>query len=242
MAERRMFSQKIVESDQFTGLPLASQCLYFHLNMSADDDGFVNNPRRVRLSIAASEDEMLPLLQNGYIISFDNGVICIAHWHLHNAIRKDRYVPTIHQALLAKLRVTNKVYSLSDDTMATNWQPNDTQDKDRIGEARIDKVSSTEIKALANEIGIPLSFLPKIHEWFAYKSELGETQTASTIKATLKQIKTYVDKYGEDAVAKLIDLSISNGWKGIYFERLDKCPNTQMAAELDYGNPEDFYN
>ena len=46
MAERRMFTAKIVESDDFTEMPFSAQCLYFHLNMNADDDGFLNNAKR----------------------------------------------------------------------------------------------------------------------------------------------------------------------------------------------------
>jgi hypothetical protein len=46
MAQRRMFSSQIVSSDEFLEMPLTSQALYFHLGMSADDDGFVS-PRKV---------------------------------------------------------------------------------------------------------------------------------------------------------------------------------------------------
>lgn len=47
MAEKRMFARKIIDSDAFLEMPLSAQALYFHLNMRADDDGFVNNPKRI---------------------------------------------------------------------------------------------------------------------------------------------------------------------------------------------------
>ena len=47
MAERRMFTKKITESDAFLDMPSSTQCFYFHLNMSADDDGFVGNPKKI---------------------------------------------------------------------------------------------------------------------------------------------------------------------------------------------------
>ena len=47
MAEKRMFARKIIDSDAFLEMPLSAQALYFHLNMRADDDGFVNNPKRM---------------------------------------------------------------------------------------------------------------------------------------------------------------------------------------------------
>ena len=43
MAQRRMFSPNIVDSDAFLDMPASSQLLYFHLGMRADDDGFVAN-------------------------------------------------------------------------------------------------------------------------------------------------------------------------------------------------------
>lgn len=45
MAEKRMFTMKIIDSDAFLDMPLSTQALYFHLNMRADDDGFINNPK-----------------------------------------------------------------------------------------------------------------------------------------------------------------------------------------------------
>lgn len=47
MAEKRMFTKSIIDSDAFLEMPLSAQALYFHLNMRADDDGFVNNPKRI---------------------------------------------------------------------------------------------------------------------------------------------------------------------------------------------------
>lgn len=46
MAQKRMFTMKIVDSDAFLDMPMSAQCLYFHLNMRADDDGFIGNPKR----------------------------------------------------------------------------------------------------------------------------------------------------------------------------------------------------
>ena len=56
MANKRMFTMKIVDSDAFLDMPLSTQCLYFHLNMRADDDGFIGNPKRIMKLIGASED------------------------------------------------------------------------------------------------------------------------------------------------------------------------------------------
>ncbi len=58
MAERRMFAKTIIDSDAFLDMPLSTQALYFHLSMRADDDGFINNPKKLMRMIGAAEDEI----------------------------------------------------------------------------------------------------------------------------------------------------------------------------------------
>ena len=157
MAERRMFTQKIVDSDAFLDMPLSTQALYFHLNMRADDDGFVNNPKKIQRMIGASEDDLKLLIAKRFILGFENGVIVIKHWRMHNLLRKDRYNPTQYQEQMAKLQLKdNGSYTETEDveipmveapeeSTATTWQPDGnqmaTQDsigKDSIGKDRID--------------------------------------------------------------------------------------------------------
>ena len=95
MAERRMFSKKIVDSDEFLDMPCSAQALYFHLGMRADDDGFVNNPKKITKFIGASIDDLKLLIDRKYITGFDNGIIVINHWKVNNFIRKDRYRTTM---------------------------------------------------------------------------------------------------------------------------------------------------
>ena len=90
MADKRMFSLKIVDSDLFLDMPLSSQCLYFHLSMRADDDGFVNNPKKIIKIIGANEDDLKILIAKGFVIVFERGIIVITHWKINNYIRNDR--------------------------------------------------------------------------------------------------------------------------------------------------------
>lgn len=96
MAVKRMFSMKIVDSDAFLDMPMTTQCLYFHLNMRADDDGFVGNPKRIQRLIGASDDDLKLLIAKRFVLCFDSGVIVIKHWRMHNTIRKDRYTRTVY--------------------------------------------------------------------------------------------------------------------------------------------------
>ena len=89
-----MFAKRITESDEFLELSKTSQCLYLHLCMYADDDGFMNNAKTIIRAIGASQSDFDELKQNGYIMEFSSGVILITHWKIHNYIQKDRYRPT----------------------------------------------------------------------------------------------------------------------------------------------------
>ena len=141
MAEKRMFTQKIIDSDAFLDMPLTTQALYFHLNMRADDDGFINNPKRIQRTIGASDDDLKLLIAKRFVICFENGVIVIKHWRMHNTLRKDRYNPTTYQDQLALLEVKgNNAYTEKDDGnhLATTWQPDGNQ---MATQYSIDKIS-----------------------------------------------------------------------------------------------------
>lgn len=111
MAERRMFAKSIIDSDMFLDMPLSAQALYFHLSMRADDDGFINNPKRVQRMIGANDDDFKLLIAKQFIIPFDSGIVVIKHWRLHNYIQKDRYKPTIYTEEKAALSLADGVYT-----------------------------------------------------------------------------------------------------------------------------------
>ena len=113
MAERRMFTQKIIDSDAFLDMPLSTQALYFHLNMRADDDGFINNPKKIVRMIGASEDDFKVLIAKNFVMQFDSGIIVVKHWKMHNYIQKDRYKPTVYADEKAMLETKeNGAYTL----------------------------------------------------------------------------------------------------------------------------------
>ena len=136
MAERRMFAKTIIDSDAFLDMPLSAQALYFHLSMRADDDGFINNPKKIQRAIGASDDDCKLLILKKFIIAFESGVIVIKHWKIHNYIQKDRYKPTIYQEEKNELIVKeNKAYT----ECIQNAYSSDTQvrlGKDRLGKDR----------------------------------------------------------------------------------------------------------
>ena len=114
MAERRMFTKKITDSDAFIELSSSTQALYFHLNQGADDDGFNNQIQNAMFKSHASVDDLKILLMKNFIIRFESGVIVIKHWRMHNTLRKDRYTPTNFQVELKELHIEdNGSYAIS---------------------------------------------------------------------------------------------------------------------------------
>lgn len=166
MAEKRMFTQKIIDSDAFLDMPLTTQALYFHLNMRADDDGFINNPKKICRMIGASEDDLKLLIVKRFVLTFENGVIVIKHWRMHNLLRKDRYKPTQYQDQLAEIELkSNGAYTEKHRepveiegsvTVATSWQPDGNQltPQDSIGKVSIDKYRIDKC-SIDNNLGQP---------------------------------------------------------------------------------------
>lgn len=108
MADRRMFSKKIIDSDAFLDMPLTTQALYFHLSMRADDDGFVANAKRIKTMIGASDDDLKLLIAKRFVLTFESGVVVIKHWRIHNYIQNDRYTPTTYVEEKATLSLDAK--------------------------------------------------------------------------------------------------------------------------------------
>lgn len=129
MANKRMFSIDVTETDTFLEMPLTAQALYFHLAMRGDDDGFVSNPRSIMRVTGCSENDLKTLAESGYIITFRSGVIVISDWKVNNYLRGDRYKPTTFQNELSMLTETaNKRYVLENDSQrSTVGIPNSNQ-------------------------------------------------------------------------------------------------------------------
>ena len=131
MANKRMFTMKIVDSDAFLEMPLSTQCLYFHLNMRADDDGFIGNPKRICKLVGCNDDDLKLLIAKRFVLVFVNGVIVIKHWRMHNTLRKDRYIPTAYQDELKQIGIKeNGSYTFDNNQLATKWQPKVSTDID----------------------------------------------------------------------------------------------------------------
>ena len=141
MAERRMFAKTIVDSDMFIDMPMSARLLYYDLAMRADDDGFVNSPKKIMKFVGASVDDMNVLIARQFIIPFESGVVVIKHWRIHNYIRKDTYKETPYKDEKALLYLDeNNGYRLENECPSTNRQRtvNEPSTQVRLGKDRIE--------------------------------------------------------------------------------------------------------
>lgn len=147
MAERRMFAKKITESDAFLDMPSSTQMLYFHLSMNADDDGFVNNPKKIQRMCGASDDDFKLLIAKRFVILFESGVIVIKHWKMHNYIQSDRYRPTDYVEEKSMLGLKkNKSYTLDENKMDTKCIQDVSAGKVSKGKDSIGKDKDIEVE------------------------------------------------------------------------------------------------
>ena len=188
-----MFAKTIIDSDAFLDMPLSTQALYFHLSMRADDDGFVNNPKKIARLLGCGDDDARLLLAKKFIISFDSGVIVIKHWKIHNYIQKDRYKKTNYHEEMGLLSIDeNNGYTM--DTKSV--QLGDTG-KDRIGEVSLELGEVRERDTMSDIFREIISYLNAKAET-SYKASTEKTKTL--IKARLKEgftvedFKTVIDK------------------------------------------------
>jgi hypothetical protein len=198
LAERRMFAKKITESDAFLDMPSSTQMLYFHLSMNADDDGFVNNPKKIQRMCGASDDDFKLLVAKSFVILFESGIIVIKHWKMHNYIQSDRYRPTDYVDEKSMLGVKrNKAYTLDENKMYTKCIQDVSVGKDSIGKDSIGKDSIGK-----DSIG---------------KDSIGESVRGGKAKRfippNVEEVESYCSERGNGIDAQsFIDFYESKGW------------------------------
>lgn len=73
MANRRMFSLDVVNTDKFMDMPISAQCLYFHLGMRADNRGFLPAAGKALEKVPFGKDDLRLLIAKGYVTLHEDG-------------------------------------------------------------------------------------------------------------------------------------------------------------------------
>jgi hypothetical protein len=141
MAEKRMFSKRVISSDAFLDMSPTAQLFYFHLSMMGDDDGFVDSTRSVMRSVGATKEDMDALIKKEFIIYFpEESVSVIRHWNISNNIRRDMYKETKYKGLKDRLSLDDDGAYLLRPCNESVTKPLQTCDKSVI-QIRSDQVS-----------------------------------------------------------------------------------------------------
>lgn len=231
MAERRMFAKTIIDSDAFLEMPTSAQALYFHLCMRADDDGFLNNPRKIQRTVGSADDDIRLLIAKRFIIPFESGVVVIKHWRMHNYIQADRYKPTVYTEEKQILQIKdNKSYAMPETIETSTMYPQCVQDgytgKDRLGKDRLGKVNTMSGDPTAQTIN------EAIKEVIQYLNEKTGCHYKPSSKATRAHIHArLMDGFTLDDFKVVIEKKTAE-WKGTELERFLR-PETLFGTKFE---------
>jgi DnaD/phage-associated family protein len=214
VANRRMFSRDVVMTDDFLDLPPTTKALYFFLNLEADDDGFVGNPKTIMRLVGTTKEDMKLLIEGNYVLLFNSGVVVITDWTEHNSIRKDRKKPTRFTEEMQQIALVegNKYQWLSDvqptdNQLTTKCQTNGCIGEDRRGEDRIGKDRGVEVR----EEKQPTPTTP-FNQDFAnlYKSFEQETGKALS-PLQMEDLQYMLEDFNADVILEALKEAVNQG-------------------------------
>ena len=252
MANKRMFSVDVVETDAFLDLPPKVQALYFHLGMRADDDGFVSSPRTIVRTIGCNAGDLKQLEAAGYVTSFNSGVLVVTDWKVNNFLRKDRHANTVHQSELAQLtELSTGRYILggsgqpNNNQRSTGGQPHGNQsstqysiEKDSVVKGRLDKESKAAAAAGepdTHPVDVFTSFadgdgelLQALRDYDRMRREKHKSLTDTMRRSLCQQLD---EEFHRCEWVQIIKQATRQGW--LKFYPLDKDRPTSAAPELE---------
>ena len=240
MAERRMFAKTIIDSDAFLDMPISARLLYYDLSMRADDDGFVNCPKKIIKMIGASQDDLSILAMRKFIIPFDSGIVVIKHWKIHNYIAKDRYKETKYKEEKSLLALDeNNSYTMVDNVGEHIVHTLDTQvrlgkdsiDKDNIEKENIKRKSEKDnFEEIIDDYTNNPELKDAINEFIKMRKSIKKPLTENALKRTLNKL----DQLSNDELVqiKILQQSVDYCWQGV-FELQDNKNNKQKRNGMD---------
>ena len=245
VAERRMFARTIIDSDAFLDMPLSTQALYFHLSMRGDDDGFINNPKKIQRMIGSADDDLRLLIAKKFVIPFESGVCVIKHWKIHNYIRNDRYKETIYKEeksqLVEKDNNSYKIGIPNDNNSVYQMETQVRLGKDRLGKDSINKekeIKKTNFDLQIDSYTTNQDLKDAIYNFIKMRKSIKATLTDYALKLTLSKL----DKL-ESTDAKKIEIleqSIMNSWKGIFELKEGNNGNGVRSTQQNTGQGKKF--
>lgn len=210
MADRRMFSKRIINTARFLTMPLSTQALYFHLGLAADDDGVVEAFTTMR-QVMASQDDLRILVAKGFVkLLNDDMVAYIMDWRENNKIRADRKTDSLYKDLLLKvvpdaelLAPRQRADAKKQDTgcpVDVQWTTDGRHriGKDRVGEDRSGEGSNNPLPPAA-VTAAPNPFV------------LWNSNICPMTAILSEKLQSLVEEVGELPVCQAIESAVLNG-------------------------------
>lgn len=214
MANRRMFSRDVVMTDDFLDLPSTTKALYFFLNLEADDDGFVGNPKTIMRLVGATKEDMKLLIEGNYVLLFNSGVVVITDWTEHNSIRKDRKKPTRFTEEMQQIALVegNKYQWLSDvqptdNQLTTKCQTNGCIGEERIGEDRIGEDRRGEVREEKQPTTTPPLNQDLVNLYQSFEAEIG--RPLSPLQT--QDLQYMLEDFNADVILEALKEAVSQG-------------------------------
>lgn len=236
MANRRMFSLDIVNTDSFLDMSASAQALYFHLGMRADDDGFIASPKRITNMVGCNADDLKLLIAKGFVIQFSSGIVVITHWKINNYLRPDRYRPTLHQSEKAMLESNESGYNLPTvgipvaDKRDTQYRKEIGKSKERVVKNNVNTPKSARIY-FPNDESLNQAFMG----YLEMRKQIKKPMTDRAIELAIRKLKElstlpFSDSIDNDLAIKILNQSVVNCWKGLFPLREQKTGSTPQGG------------
>lgn len=233
MARKRMFDSALINQDNFYDLPMEAKALYFLLGMEADDEGFIN-PKKVLRLYGGTEDSIKILILKNYLIPFESGVVVITDWKRNNYLDKNKVKETIYVEEKSQLDFDSKsekyLLKNSDKTESlTEVKPKLNESLPRIEENRVEE-NRVEENSITNNYSTIDRNIRNVTDAEIVSNEMSVEKLQSVCKVLEKEfgrpitpIETEIIKtwdYSIEIIKLAIAESISNGI--FYIKYIDK--------------------
>ena len=245
MAERRMFTKKVTDDDNFMSLSSSAQALYLHLSMSADDDGFCNQISIAMFKAHASIQDLQALLEKRYIYQFESGVIVIKHWRMANALRKDRYTETAFQEELSQLKLKeNGSYTmisenekmLPDDNgcrLVAKCLPQDSIGKDSIDKDNINiGAKKSKKKSDIDNFTDDEELKSLLFDFIKMRKDAKKPMTDRAVDMLLNKLREISTDV--ETQKKALKEAIFHGWMSVYPPKAEKSKESIYSSDASY--------
>ena len=233
-----MFAKTIIDSDAFLDMPMSARLLYYDLSMRADDEGFVNSPKKIMRMVGASMDDLNILALKKFVIPFESGVVVIKHWKIHNYIRRDMFHETKYKEERGTLMIDeNGAYTMSVTTSlqdcnepVTNPSTQVRLGKDRVGKDNKEKSKKEKTDVFADFAGDDKELLNALNEFEKMRNSIKKPMTDRAKTIMLSKLS---DLPKSDWIA-ILDQSISHCWQSVYaLHRDDSKPSGSPSYDLE---------